>query len=253
MIHNQYLNEILYLIEKNYLDREIDNTDLDTIQSFSVSLTNKDKQKSKFELNYDYLTSIGFFAYPLRKPKVYWDKFNRSFRDSKFNKIFAVKSTLLEESINKEKDLILRFVEINQEFELVNIYDNIPYWIKNQDELQKLNNYEDYRNTFDTGLGKELDNNYDILTGEEKQINTRKVTITYKSNFEGFIPHDNTYIIFIPAIIEDCNDINNNRFTLMMRFAIKVGDVLSRIPDFSQTHYDTFQLCPPYQQGQTHC
>ncbi|MBF02972.1 MAG: hypothetical protein CMP76_06715 [Flavobacterium sp.] len=253
MKHNKQLNEIVYLIERYYIEEKISPKDLETIQTFCASLTNESLEKSKFQLHYEFLKSIGFFDAPIKNPEKYWHKFNCYFRDSELSKFFAIKSTLLSESINNKKDVILKFVEIEGSFDLIYILDDTAYLINDREELEELKNNQYYVDAFDRGLGTKLDKNYDLLTGRQNQKNTRKVTITYSTNFEDFTPDNDSYIIIMPGIVDDDKDPNHDRFTLMMRFGKKINGTINRSTNFELTHFDTFQLCPPYPDGQNHC
>lgn len=258
MEFNKQLNEILYLIENNYLDNKINSEDLEHIQSLSNFLVDKKDKKSNFEINKDLLNSINFS--PLSKPKVYWDKFNRSFYNTRLCKIFIVNSNLFKDSIEYQKEIVLRFIEIEGSFELAYIVNNKVYWIKEGNLLEEINtqiqtgtktNYDIYRDNFDNDLGRTLDYNFSILTGVENVGDTRKVTIPYNV-FSNYTISDGNYIVFLPGIIEDCNN-NNNRLTLMMHFCKKIDGRVYPDTVFQTTHYDTFQLCPPYPDGQTRC
>ncbi|WP_130733898.1 hypothetical protein [Flavobacterium sp. J27] len=261
MEYNQQLNEILYLIEKNYINNVLNNDHLSEIQKLSNSLVNKENENSNFKNNINLLQDINFS--PLPKPKVYWDKFNRSFYNTRLAKIFVIKSTLFENLIKNQKDITLRFVQIDKSFELALIIENKAYWIDNvnenlveidpQIELEKEPKtlYKNYIEKFDNDLGNDLDYNFTILTGNKNVIDTRKVTIPFNvlSNYDF---KEENYIVFIPGIIEDCN-FNNNRLTLMMHFCKKINGRVHPDTTFQTTHYDTFQLCPPYPVGQNHC
>lgn len=245
MEHNQYLNEILYLIEKAYLTDDIDKHHLKQIEVLVKNISSSNKSFKPKYFNLPIVKIPNFIA------NEYIKIFDRNLsNNTKLKKIFSIKSTLLNESISNKKDTIIRFIEYNGSFELAYLIDNESFLIdcKNdklipitKDELNK------YGSDFELNAGKVLDDTLYKLSNNTKKNNTRKITIPFAENFENFEIDDSEYIHFFSSIINNPNADYHNKFTFVMCFGKKDEHYNLRLPMNNQSinYYDTFQLCPP--------
>lgn len=251
MEHNEYLNEILFLIETGYSIGNIDNNDLIKINELIDNLSIKRESLVFSYRSYKKLDD----TIPNSLAGSYRQTFERKYSNEPIiKKSFKIKSTLLEKTlrINPNLDTVLKFIEYNNKFELAYIAGNEFFVIDcdNQklipiDTSEKL---KELTNAFYTNIWPKL--NTDIISD-----NTRKISIPFEKNFDDLKIDEDTFIHLYSSVINNPLDSNNNRFTFIMCFGKEEEHEKLRYPNNNLTtsYYDTFQLCPPYPHGQNHC
>lgn len=237
--NNQYLSEILYLIDKYVDEKKINNTDLEKIEKLIDEVRKRETTRS---------TTHNKIIIPEARAKRYNEKFNRFFKGNiNIEKSFTVKSSLFKHSIDNQENIVLRLVEYKNNLALVYVSQNSMYLIKsNSDEGVKitLDDFKKYKEAFDNGIGKHLDENLTNNTHNEGlenlKSNTRKITIFYYGNLENFKAKKISHITFIPSIIDENDNPNYHQFTLVMMYLDSDNNIINK-----EVYYDTFQLCPP--------
>ena len=256
MKENIYLEEILFLIDKNYSEKKINKEDLNKIELFISALKSNNRnikrnfKKEIFE-NYVYYNLLS--RDEIIEKEIYKSNLQnlRKFLDVQiFEKKFTYSITAFTDFINKMKDIRVHFIETDK-LELVFEIDSVYYIYSNS----KLNNikYDDlkpYLNKFDSnGLGNILDLKLRELSGPNSDTikNTRNILIDYATNFKeiiGYLKNNE-----IKDLVLECGIVTKgmkyeNRFTLMMYF-IKNDKEILKNKDKKEYYFDTFQLCPP--------
>ena len=247
MEHNQHLNEIKYLLRKYFKEENVNRQDLETICSYSRNISD-DKYEEEFTND-----KINVIPIDDAVAQDYLDKFNKYFFfHPTLSKTFRIQSTLFKNSIQKLENITLRLIDYNGSFELAYLIGGEAFLIDyKNDKLTLLTNLNTHEKNFDDGIGKDLDLNLKTISNNTKITNTRKIMINYYGNFDNtsdFTLSDDTYIYFIPAIIDNHSDTNNHQFTLLMFFGDKTMITTNKPPmkiKIEKVYYDTFQLCPP--------
>ena len=244
MEHNQYLNEILYLIDKAYTTKNIDKNHLEYIHLFVNDLESNNKSLHAVykkiddivtnKLANDYITL--FTTHFSLKPEV--------------TESFKIKSTLFRDSISNQKDTVLQLVEDEGILQLVYLSNDNRYLIDCENQKLVLINEDKWNrvtNNFNQNLGKALDDNLYKLSNTILRDNTRKITIPYINNFNDLELDENEYIHFYSSIVNNPYDKNHHRFTFVMGFGKKEEHYNLRSPlnNTNRNYFDTFQLCPP--------
>lgn len=259
MEENQYLNEILYLIDKNYSEEKINKEDLNKIKQFSIDLINDTKDINIYR---EYIFAQNYtFHYLLSRqnefvgeipPEQYYKNRNLFLtwfeNNIRINRKFEFPIILFKDFISKRLDIKIHLIQITDRIELsfeVVLENVTKYFLYINDiELKEIqyNELEPYLIKLENDLGIDLDCNLKKLSKLKFDKNTRNILIDFETNFQGVDVNDNKYIILEPAIIND-NSSYQNRFSLMMYFIIKnVG--IANLPN-NRIYLDTFQLCPP--------
>lgn len=247
--HNLHLNEIKYLIRKNYKKDIISPADfLNEVDSLLTTIRAEpgyaDRTSPTKEITEETKKLSPKQVISLQKAIKYEENFNKYFSDhSQLNKEFSLKSILFEESIKNHENVVLRFIQINNDFELCYLVNGKTFLINTfggTNEQLRPEEFNEYKVNFDKGFGKDLDSILEYITNGEKKDNTRKITIFFYGNFDNLPTEENYDIVFTPAIIDDHTDPNHCQFTLLMKYVDKDKKIIGDI-----VYYDTFQLCPP--------
>ena len=167
MEHNQYLNEILYLIDKAYTTKNIDKNHLEYIHLFVNDLESNNKSLHAVykkiddivtnKLANDYITL--FTTHFSLKPEV--------------TESFKIKSTLFRDSISNQKDTVLQLVEDEGILQLVYLSNDNRYLIDCENQKLVLINEDKWNrvtNNFNQNLGKALDDNLYKLSDNDNFI-----------------------------------------------------------------------------------
>lgn len=267
MEHNQYLNEILYLIDKNYSEEKINKEDLNKIELLLSHIKNNNKGLD-FNLKKELFKQYIYYKYLSKDEqidKLIYDNYIQNLRDSLdakiFGKKFAYSITAFTDFIKDKKDIKIHLIEIEfGNLELAFEIDS-KYYTYSDNTLNIINNDNDnsifkgYVSNFNKNLGKVLDSNLEVLSNSKFKYNTRNILIDYATNFKEIIGYleDNQ----IKHLVLECGIVTKrmkyeNRFTLMMHFINNDNKILKKI-EGKEYYFDTFQLCPPYADGQNHC
>lgn len=258
--HNQYLDEILGLINKYHENDQIQNSDLLKIGQLIFELGNKPNQKNN--INDGNIKSFPTIMSPVVVlPTEIATKYRNKFLydtdiESSLKKIFKVPSTFFKDSLTSQpkRDIVLELVDYEGSFELAYLVgDGAVLLDLNTTKLDR-KQLKDAKKAFDEkGIGGKFD---DILKKHSnKTRNTRKITIEYKDNFDNpddFTLSDDLFVYFLPSIVvSDDAHPHKDQFTLLMFFSeVKNLDVNKFISppiiiNVNEIYYDTFQLCPP--------
>lgn len=167
--------------------------------------------------------------------------------DVLMNKSFKLSHRLLSDLIGQQKDLVLKFVQLDVELNLLyqdaNDNQNLLIDMDTSMELSKDATEAFRRNFYDEkkGLKPKLDGVITRMFNDGTQHeNTRQITIPYKTNFDLFDPKKYKNIVLIPAIDNRTADKDKlHKITFVMYFEEIVPTLAPT------TFYDVFSVCPP--------
>ena len=216
------------------------------------------KNNKKYKLNLKYGNGD---AIPIIQAMHYSNTFKNTL-NGQYNKQIIIEKDVLDYLIKKNQDIE---VFLGEEKDNIVLYivendgDKIDY-VKISDTTKISDVIEDI-NTLKNNFNKGLATIIDSLIDSRISSNTRKITIAYDTfaQFYNFNLGENGCAIIFPGIITEnkpgfrmYEDTQINRMNLILVHAIKGSQVRnSELNSF--VYYDTFQLCPPYAQGQTKC
>ncbi|WP_445710621.1 hypothetical protein [Flavobacterium sp.] len=252
MEENIYLNEILILISKNYFEKKIDKDDLNKIESH---LSDLKKNNVSIKLNFKQIALANDFSYgnlmaligeiPSSEYNDYRNFFLTSFKGGKLDKKFKYPITQFTEFIETKKDIKVHLIQVGKVFDLAFEIDS-EYYVSSGNTLKKIGikELDKYKTEFNNDLGFDLDCNLKKLSSLQFEYNTRVILIDYETNFKTITIDNIDSLILEPGIINK-NEKYKNRFTMMMYFITKSGNVLSRTTAGDALYFDTFCLNPP--------
>lgn len=259
MEENIYLNEILYLIDKNYYEKKINKDDLNKIELLISDLKNNNRS-IKINFKKEIFEQYVYYNH-LSKGEIIdvliYDSNLKKLRESDelkiFDKKFTYSITQFVNFIKNKKDIKIHLIVIEIEIDKLELAFEIDskYYTYSANTLNEIDNaiFKDYTSNFNKKLGEVLDKKLEELSGSKFKDNTRSILIDYATNFNQIIESVNNNEI--ENLILECGIVSKgmkyeNRFTLMMHFVKKNGEILKN-ENRREYFFDTFCLNPPDQ------